>query len=405
MKQFNRLNIFLSSIFILATITSCSQTHIRSTSYAYQPPQKMVDGLQTDNLENLGVDSGKIIQLTKLILADSFPNIHSLLIAKENKLIYENYFSGKDETWGWSLGYAKHDTNTLHDIRSISKSVVAACIDLAIQQKIIKSIDDSIFKYLPDYINYKTAQNEKITIRNLLTMSSGIKWEENSVPHGTDANNETQMEKSKKPIDYVLSQPMDTLPGKVWNYNSGGVQILAEIIRNASGLTIDYFADKFLFKPLGIKDYKWVRMQSDFSSFKERYLRGKNKSKFPAAASGLRLTSRDLLKFGLLYLNNGKWKDKQILSENYVTETLKTQILRDNNFSTNGYSYLFWTQTSKINNNEFDLIIARGNGGQRIFIDKKSNLIIVITAGNYNKKGIVNDGQAAMEKFILPALR
>jgi CubicO group peptidase (beta-lactamase class C family) len=348
MKQINRLNIFLSSIFILATINSCSRTHFRSTNYTYQSPLKMEDGLLTDNLVNVCLDTGQIIQFTKLILADSFPNIHSLLIAKENKLIYENYFSGKDETWGWSLGYAKHDTNTLHDIRSISKSVVAACIDLAIQQNIIKNIDDSIFKYLPDYINYKTTQNEKITIRNLLTMSSGIKWEENSVPHGTSANNETQMEKSKKPIDYVLSQPMDTLPGKVWNYNSGGVQILAEIIRKASGLTIDDFANKFLFKPLGIKDYKWVRMQSDFSSFKERYLGGKNKSKFPAAASGLRLTSRDLLKFGLLYLNNGKWNGKQILSENYVTETLKTQILRDNNFSTNGYSYLFWTQTSKI---------------------------------------------------------
>ena len=146
-------------------------------------------------------------------------------------------------------------------------------------------------------------------------------------------------------------------------------------------------------------------MQSDFSSFKERYLGGKNKSKFPAAASGLRLTSRDLLKFGLLYLNNGKWNNKQILAENWVTETLKTQILQDSISSTNGYSYLFWTQTSKINNNQFDLIIARGNGGQRIFICKKLNLIAVITAGNYNKKGIVNDGQAAIDKYIVPAFR
>jgi CubicO group peptidase (beta-lactamase class C family) len=405
MKQINWLMLFLNSFFLLTAISSCSQTHSRSTNYTYQLPKQIEDGLVIDNLTNSGVDTNQIIELTKLILADSFPNIHSLLIAKDSKLVYENYFEGKDETWGWSLGYAKHDTNTLHDIRSISKSVVAACIDLAIQQKLINSIDDSIFKYLPDYITYKSPQNEKITIRNLLTMSSGIKWEENSVPHGTSANNETQMEKSKKPIDYVLSQPMDTLPGEVWNYNSGGVQILAEIIRNASGLTIDYFADKFLFKPLGIKNYKWVRMQSDFSSFKERYLGGKNKSKFPAAASGLRLTSRDLLKFGMLYLNNGKWNGKQILSENWVNETMKTQILQDNSSSTNGYSYLFWTQTSKIKNNFFDLIIARGNGGQRIFMNMKLNLIVVITAGNYNKKGIINDGQAAMEKFILPALR
>ena len=396
---------FILFAICLVWLTSCSQTHVRDTNYNYTTPKFLNDSIEIDNITKANIDSNKIIELTKLILKDSFPNIHSLLIAKDNKLVYENYFSGKDESWGWSLGYAKHDTNVLHDIRSISKSVVAACIDLAIQQQKIKNIDDPIFNYLSDYTQYKTPQNEKITIRDLLTMSSGIKWEENSVPHGTSANNETQMEKSKNPIKYVLSQPMDTLPGKVWNYNSGGVQILAEMIRNVSGLTIDNFADSFLFKPLGIKNYKWIRMQSDFSSFLEHYFRKKNKSKFPAAASGLRLTSRDLLKFGLLYLNNGKWNNKQILSENCVTETLKTQILQDSkSSSTNGYSYLFWTQTSSINAEQLDLVIARGNGGQRIFINKKLNLIVVITAGNYNKKGIVNDGQAAMDKFILPAL-
>ena len=403
--QFYRQYFILIAI-CLIWLTSCSQPHIRNTNYNYTTPELLNESIEIDNIIKANIDSNKIIELTKLILKDSFPNIHSLLIAKGNKLVYENYFSGKDERWGWGLGYAKHDTNILHDIRSISKSVVAVCIDLAIQQQKIKNIDDPIFNYLSDYTQYKTPQNEKITIRHLLTMSSGIKWEENSIPHGTSTNNETQMEKSKNPIKYVLSQPIDTLPGKFWNYNSGGVQVLAEIIRSASGLTIDNFADSFLFKPLGIKNYKWIRMQSDFSSFLEHYFRKKNKSKFPAAASGLRLTSRDLLKFGLLYLNNGKWNNKQILSENCVTETLKTQILQDSkSSSTNGYSYLFWTQTSSINAEQFDLVIARGNGGQRIFINKKLNLIVVITAGNYNKKGIANDGQAVMDKFILPALR
>lgn len=399
MKQF-----FFVHICILC-LTSCSQSHTRETNYQYTTPKVLNDNIRIANIAGVKIDSNKIIKLSQLILQDSFPNIHSLLIAKDNKLVYENYFSGDDESWGWSLGYAKHNSATLHDVRSISKSVVAACIDLAIQQKKIKNIDDPIFNYLPNYLGYKTPQNKNITIRHLLTMSSGIQWEENSVAHGTAANNETQMEKSKNPIAYVLSQPMKSLPGKVWNYNSGGVQILAEIIKNTTGSTIDNFANSFLFKPLGIKNYKWIRMQSDFSSFKEKYLGGENKSQFPAAASGLRLTSRDLLKFGLLYLNKGKWNHKQILSENWVFETLKPQVLQDPNLALNGYSFLFWTQTSFINNNRFDLIIARGNGGQRIFIDKKNNLIVVITGGNYNKKEIVNDGQMAVETYILPALQ
>ncbi len=405
MKQLNWLTLFLSSLFLFTVISSCSQTHFRSNNYTYQIPKQIEDGLVIDNLISAGIDTNQIIQLTKLILADSFPNIHSLLIAKDNKHVYENYFEGKDENWGSNLGYAKHDTNILHDTRSISKSVVAACIDIAVQQQKIKSIDDPIFNYLPSYSKYKTTQNETITIKHLLTMTSGIKWEENNIPHGRSSNNETQMERSINPVEYVLRQPMDTLPGKVWKYNSGGVQVLAEIIRNVSGDNVDSFAAKYLFATLGIKNYKWTYSSNISIWFNLNKIFSKRR-KFPAAASGLRLTSRDLLKFGLLYLNSGKWNGNQILSENWVNETLTTKILRDTATSaTNGYSYLFWTQTDTINNKVFNLITARGNGGQRIFINKASNLVVVFTAGNYNKTGIKNDGQLALDKYILPALR
>lgn len=405
MKQVIWLNLLLSLLFLMSAVFNCSQKHFRSTNYIYQVPKQIGDGLEIDNLANSGFDTTPIIQLTKLILADSFPNIHSLLIAKDNKLVYENYFEGKDENWGSNLGYAKHDTNILHDTRSISKSVVAACIDIAIQQQKIKSIDDPIFKYLPEYTKYKTAQNEAITIKHLLTMSSGIEWEENNVSHGTSANNETQMEKSINPIEYVLSQSMDTLPGKIWKYNSGGVQVLAEIIRNISGENIDIFAAKYLFAPLGIKDYTWTYSSNIAIWFHLNKLLSRRR-KFPAAASGLRLTSRDLLKFGLLYLNKGKWNNNQILSENWVNETLETKIIRNSASSaTNGYSYLFWTQMDTVDNKKFPLISAKGNGGQRIFINQTSNLVVVITAGNYNKNDIKNDGQLALDKYILSALR
>jgi CubicO group peptidase (beta-lactamase class C family) len=366
-------------------------------------PRQLVDGIIVDNISNSNIDSNTIIAFTKLILKDSFPNIHSLLISKDNKLIYENYFDGNDEDWGSNMGYAKHDLDILHDVRSISKSVVAACIDIAIQQQKIKSINDPIFNYLPEYAKYKTRQNEGITIKHLLTMSSGIKWNED-VPHGTSLNNETQMERSINPIEYVLSLPMDTLPGKVWKYNSGGVQILAEILRNVTGENIDLFAAKYIFAPLGINEYKWTYSSSMSIWFHLNKLFNKRR-KFPAAASGLRLTSRGLLKFGLLYLNNGKWNNKQILSEDWVNETLKTKILRDAMYTTNGYSYLFWTQTDTVNNKPYHFITAKGLGGQRIFISKELNLIVVITSGNYKKNGITNDGQAALDKYILAALR
>jgi CubicO group peptidase (beta-lactamase class C family) len=387
-----RLNILLRYSFIITFSTvlfiCCSPTHLRNTNYSYQQPKNLNDGIVSDGITNVTIDSTKIIELTKLILRDSFPNIHSLLICKDNKLVYENYFSGKDERWGRRLGYVKHNDDVLHDIRSISKSVVAACIDIAIQQKMIKSIDDPIFDYLHGYQQFKTKENERITLRHLLNMSSGLRWDED-VPHGTSENDETNMERSRNPIVYVLGLPMQSEPGSTWKYNSGGVQVLAEIIKSVSGDDIDIFAEKYLFAPLGIKNYKWIKSH-----------RG-----FPAAASGLRLTSRDLMKFGLLYLNDGKWENKQLVSENWVSNTFTPQIMRAKNDPTKGYSFLFWTEVDTVNNHNYSLLTARGNGGQRIFINPATNLVVVITAGNYNKRNIRNDGQRALDEYILPALR
>ena len=264
---------------------------------------------------------------------------------------------------------------------------MAACIGLAIQQQKIQSIDDPIFNYLPDYSRYKTSQNEKITIRHLLTMSSGLQWDED-VPHGTSKNSETQMERSSDPVAYVLKQPVAFEPGLVWKYNSGGVQVLAAIIKNTTGLNVDEFAGKYLFLPLGIQDYYWT----------------KSKKNFPAAASGLRLTSRDLLKFGMLYLNHGKWNDNQVLSEKWIDESLTMQQSRSSS-ATRGYSYLFWTDTERVKGKSVEIIAARGNGGQRIFICKDFQLIVVLTAGNYNKKDLVNNGERLLTNYILPSVK
>ena len=363
-----------------------TQKAVRDTNYSYRVPRQFNDGIAVGNIANAGIDSAKIIKLTRLILADTFTNIHSLLIMRNGKLVYENYFAGKDQVWGLRLGYVKHDLTSKHDVRSISKSVVSACIGIAIAQKKIKSIDDPIFDYLPDYIKYKTDSNKTITIRNLLTMSSGIKWDEDS-PYTIAKNDETQMENSNDPAAYPLSLPMAYKPGAVWKYNSGGVQVLAAIIKNATGLPVDEFAARFLFVPLGITEYQWIKIHN----------------KVPAAASGLRLRSRDIMKIGMLYLNSGKYNHTQVIPKKWVKQSLSTVMLRSSDSKTDGYGYLFWTQTDTVNQKPFHIISARGNGGQRIFIDAKLKLIVVITAGNYNISTLDSQAQRALVKYILPA--
>jgi len=377
----------ITLISFFCCLTCFGQTPARDTTYHYTVPQQLNDGIITGNIATVGIDSLPVIKLTRLILADTFTNIHSLLIFRKGRLVYENYFAGRDEVWGLKLGYINHDINSLHDVRSISKSIVSTCIGIALAQKKIKSIDDPIFNYLPDYITCKTEANSTITIRSLLTMSSGIKWDEDS-PHNTSGNDETQMERSRDPVAYTLSLPMAAKPGLIWNYNSGGVQVLAAIIKNVSGYDIDEFATKFLFEPLEIKDHRWIKMRKDFQ----------------AAASGLRLRSRDLLKIGMLFLNKGKYDHTQVIPENWVKQSISTVLLRDSDTKNNGYGYLFWTETDSVYQKAHYIVSARGNGGERLFIDAKSKLIVVITAGNYNTPNVVNDGQKALVKYILPAL-
>jgi CubicO group peptidase (beta-lactamase class C family) len=384
--------ILLAILFVFSLFMSYAQKPSRPTTYTYTIPQTLNDGIETTSLEKIGMDSTRIIKLTQLILADSFPNIHSILIVKNNKLVYENYFAGKDQIRGKNLGYVEHSLEGLHDCRSVSKSVVSACVGIAVKQGLIKSIDDPIFNYFPDYQEYSDSLKAKITLRHLLTMSSGFEWDETG-SYTSLRNSEIHIYLSLNPIKYILKRSVVVEPGTLWNYNGGETQILAEIVKIVSGLPIDKFADKYIFQPLNIKKYEWLPLII---------------KKIPAAASGLRLTSRDFLKFGQLYMNNGKWENEQILDSTWVVQTLTTSIKRTNlkaNISKGGYGYQFWTYTEKLKDTNIDIVEAKGNGGQAIFLCKSLDLMVVITAGNYNQRGIVNNSHEALVKYIIPAMR
>jgi len=278
----------LKTVFCAALLlTLFSFNNKRNIGYSYSKPQQLNDSIPTGSLNNSGLDTQKINELTRLILADSIPNIHSLLIEKDDKLVYEQYFAGKDEVWGQKLGNINHSVNDLHDVRSISKSVVSACIGIAIDQHLIADIDQPVFSFFPEYSKYNTGEKKNITIRHLLTMSSGLSWDEENKDESK--NCESIMERSSNPIAFILNRPIAAAPGTTWNYNSGGTQLLAAIIKKVSGENIDEFATKNLFIPLQISNHQWVKMDGGD----------------PAAASGLRLRSRDLLKFGMLYSNHG----------------------------------------------------------------------------------------------------
>ena len=352
------------------------------------------EGIRLGSLVEAGIDSSKLDSMTVAIVRKEYPNIHSVLIVKDKKLVFEKYWPGNDELLGKSLGIIDHHRDTLHDIRSITKSVVSACIGIAIAQQKIKDVDQSIWDYFPEYLELKRGDKAHLTIRHLLTMSSGLEWNEN-IPYTDPANSELQMDDSPDPVQFVLSRNLVQPPGKGWNYNGGTTQLLAAIIKKASGQEVDEYATDNLFEPLGIRHFFWIKFPDS----------GKTKN-VPLAAAGLRMRSRDLVKFGLLYMNQGMWNGKRILEESWVNDSHKSHIGRENpSYQTGGYGYQFWTGKDTVGNKVIDLAVAVGNGDQRIFFDHVNDLMVVTTAGNYNQWTIKNNAGALLKNFIYPALQ
>ncbi|MFT3824306.1 MAG: serine hydrolase [Chitinophagaceae bacterium] len=352
-------------------------------------PVQANDGIATGTLRSVGLDSLKINEMSAKISEGIYPNIHSVLIARNNTLVYEQYWPGKDENWGDSLGVVPHGINDLHDCRSVSKSIVGACIGIAIAQGKIKGVEQRVFDFFPEYKKQDTGLKSNLTIKHLLTMTSGLVWNED-IPYTNPENSEVRMIGSKDPIGFVLSQPMDAVPGKVWKYNGGNTQLLAAIIEKVSGLKIDQFALDYLFKPLGITSYDWNKYPG---------------TSLPAAASGLRLRSRDMLKFGLLYSNSGVWNGRQVVPASWVQESSQFQVARNGQREGGGYGYQFWVFVSQRSLVQLQLVTAVGNGDQRIFMDNDRKLVIVVTAGNYNLWDIKKGSDALLHDYIYPAFR
>lgn len=385
-----KIIIFLVSILLF----SCAETIVNPKNYTYEEPLNLDDGLRIKNITTTSINSELIQKMTNDLINEELCNVHSVLIFKDNALVYEKYLNGKDQKHGKNLGIVMHDSNTLHDVRSISKSIVSACIGVAIKKGIIKSKDDQISMYFPELCNKTISNNKKlnITIKDLLTMSSGLCWKEIG-DYNKFLNDETRMDISYNPIKFVLKKEMVNEPGTIWNYSAGNTQLLAEIIKRKSGQSIEQFAKANIFSPLQISTSQWV---------------GLTISKEPAAASGARLSSRSLLKFGIMYKDYGRFNGKQIIDSTW-TETstfphIKRPSLKQLNIQDGSYGFNFWLYDYKIQNKNVKIIEAKGNGGQSIFICKELDLVVVITAGNYGKVKYNDLPYKILSDYVLPSL-
>ncbi|MBL4707863.1 MAG: serine hydrolase [Flavobacteriales bacterium] len=300
----------------------------------------------------------------------------SVIIAKNGKIIYENYFAGFNAV-------------VPHDMRSASKSISSAIVGVTIDKNLIKSVDQNIYEFLPEvYQNTKDSLKSKITIQSLLTMSSGI----DAVDFGANSNSnspatENNYQRTMNWTKSILETSMINKPFTHANYGSANPHLLGVAVSSVVEEPLELFMDQKLFSPLGISNYI---IQSDMS--------GK-----PYFGGGMYLTPRDMLKFGQLYLNKGKWRNKRILSKKWIENSFKNYLNLENTIDKNGYGYLWWHHTYTINGRELKSVEARGAGGQYIFVIPKLKVVAVITSGNYrNKKG--QQPEKILDMYILPIL-
>lgn len=349
--------------------------------------------VQSAPLKEINAESFRLDKMTAKLEAQEYPNIHSVLIAKNGKVLYEKYFEGKDQIFGKPVGTVQHSESTLHDIRSITKSVVSMCVGIALDKGYLQGVDQKIIDFFPEHLELFKGEKSNWTIQHFLTMTTGMKWSE-EVPYDKPENDEVQMTYSPDPIQYVLSKPLKSSPGKKFNYNGGTTQVLAEIVARTSNNHIDQFAKQHLFDPLGIVHFEW-----------SKYSVWEGSDAF-SAASGLRLTSRDLMKLGLLFRNKGSWDGQQIISANWVQESFQQRIEFPSAItkSKDAYGYQFWMWRDQIMGNPVRMIAARGNGGQNIYWDLKNDIIVVSTAGNYNNWKIKKNAYILLLNDVYPVV-
>lgn len=345
-------SIVKSIIITLSFVLTTNQFCIAQGKYMYAQPMQREDGWKTNNLASTAIDTTRLYAFFNQMINEEH-KLHSVLLIKNNQLIVEEYFNG-------------YDGNKPHDLRSVNKSIKSILLGIAIDKGIIDDINDPISKYLENYVPKKNPDERKkeITIRHLITMSAG--WDCNDWDKKSKGQ-EDRVYKKEDWLQYTVDLPMINDPGKVSSYCSMGVILMTEIISQASGLTIDQFADKYLFDPLGIENLRWGH-----TSEKNVITSGKR----------LYMTSRDMAKIGQLILNEGSWNGKQIVSANWIKEatTTKTAITGVE------YGYLWWNIPFRVHGTTVISKTATGNGGQYIMVIPAMDLVAVFTRGAYNSE-------------------
>ena len=337
-----------------------------------------------------GLDPQPLEQLVSRIKANEFGHVDRLVVVRNGKLVLDERYprdyraisTGKSSAIGCGIDACKdsaraHHYNYLHPdyhpwwlgseqhtLQSVTKSVAATVIGTAMQHGAIRSVDAPLLSFFKAYdLSKVDPRLHKATLKDLLTMRSGIEWHEIDRPLD-ETNTTLQLERSADWIRFTLSQPMDSEPGVKWAYNSGGSQLMSEVIRQSTGKHADEYAQQFLFEPLGISRWHWKRTPTGH----------------PDTEGGLYLEATDLARIGQLYLDDGVWQGKRILPAGWAREATARLIQHVNpaNANSPGYGYQWW----RYDRRGVEVWAGNGFGGQFLIVIPQARMVAVTNAWN-----------------------
>ena len=312
------------------------------------------------------IDRGALCRMADRLTA-SDANVHAVMVVRGGKLVFERYFRGSDEIpgriYGSRVENVTFDADTLHNMKSVSKSVASLALGVAIDRGLIRSVNEPIFSFFPELSDLRSPEKDRIQLLHALTMSMGLEWVEATPATGDYNNDEARMNMAWDPCRYVLGLPVTAEAGQEFFYNTGALRLVSAIIRKATGRTLDEFARATLFDPLGITSVEWARVRGETD-----------------AGGGLRLRPRDMEKIGQLVLAGGRWNDRQVVSKAWIETSTAPKIKATDDQS---YGYLWWLGRSLFNGRKVHWAGALGRGGQSIRIVPELDLVVAVTAGYY----------------------
>jgi CubicO group peptidase (beta-lactamase class C family) len=330
-------------------------------------PDKITTDWPESTPEEQGMDSELLVEALDILAEQEDYEVHSLLIVRNGYIVTDAYFYPFAE-------------ETLHNTFSVTKSITATLIGIALEQGYIESIEQPVLEFFPERtVANLDADKQAMTLEDLLTMQTGFDFI--SMPEDTAWE---MVLTSDDWVQFTLDLPMQEEPGTFFAYCSPGSHLLSAIIQQTTGMSALDFANEHLFGPLGISDVGWPSDPQGVTH----------------GMSDLHLSPHDMAKIGNLYLNNGSWDGRQIVPAEWVAAATRAHVDFGNNSGSygtqedgHGYGYQWWVKPEHYS--------AVGHGGQYIVVSPDRDLVVVLTGGG----GITDVVSEVLSSYIFPAVK